>query len=140
MVQSNVSFNKRKGTLRGMHFLVAPYREAKLVRCSRGAIFDVITDLRPDSPTYTRWYGVDLTSDNDKMFFVPEGFAHGFQTLEDDTEVTYQMSEFYTPNTEAGLPYNDPAFAIPWPLAVEVISAKDQEWPAFERSPGERAK
>ena len=130
-VQHNISFNKRKGTLRGMHYQIAPHEEAKLVRCTRGAIYDVIIDLRPDSPTYGQWMGVELTAENHKMVYVPEGFAHGFQTLESDTEVTYQVSQFYTPGAEQGVRYNDPAFGIAWPLNVQVISEKDASWPDY---------
>jgi len=135
VVNTNLSYNARRGTLRGMHFQRSPYEEAKLVRCTRGAIHDVIVDLRPGSPTYMRWIGVDLTADNYRLLYVPEGFAHGFQTLADDTDVTYQVSEFYTPGSEGGARYDDPAFGIEWPLAVTVISEKDASWPDFERTP-----
>jgi dTDP-4-dehydrorhamnose 3,5-epimerase len=131
VVQTNVSFNHTKGTLRGMHYQEPPFAETKLIRCTRGAIFDVIIDLRRDSPTFMQWTGVELTADNHNMLFVPEEFAHGFQTLQDGTEVTYQVSQFYTPGSERGIRYNDPAFDIAWPLAVEVISIKDQSWPDF---------
>jgi len=131
LVQANVSFNTKKGTLRGMHYQEPPYAETKLVRCTRGAIFDVIIDLRRDSPTYLQWIGVELSADDYKMLFVPEQFAHGFQTLQDNSEVTYQVSQFYTPGSERGIRYNDPAFGITWPFAVEVISNKDQSWPDF---------
>jgi dTDP-4-dehydrorhamnose 3,5-epimerase len=131
VVQTNISHNIKKGTLRGMHFQINPYQETKLVRCTRGAIHDVIIDLRPDSPTYGEWTGVELSADNYKMLFVPKNFAHGFQTLVDDTEVTYQVTEFYTPGAERGLRHDDPAFAISWPLPVSVISDKDRSWPAF---------
>jgi len=131
VVQANVSFNIKKGTLRGMHYQAPPYAETKLVRCTRGAIFDVIIDLRRDSPAYMQWIGVELSADNYKMLFVPEQFAHGFQTLQDNSEVTYQVSQFYTPGSERGIRYSDPAFGIAWPLAVEVISNKDQSWPDF---------
>ncbi len=129
--QANISLSLKKGTLRGMHYQVVPYREAKLVRCTRGALYDVIVDLRPDSPTYKEWIGVELTADNYRMLFVPEGFAHGFLTMEDNTEASYQVSEFYTPGAEQGLRYNDPAFGIEWPLEVQVISEKDANWPDF---------
>lgn len=132
IVQANMSYNKLKGTLRGMHYQRAPYAETKLVRAVRGAILDVIVDLRPDSPTYRRWIGVELTADNRRALFVPEGFAHGFQTLEDDTDVSYQVSAFYTPGAEGGARYNDPAFDIQWPLPVSVISDKDAAWPDYE--------
>lgn len=131
VVQANLSFNREKGTLRGMHYQVAPYEETKLVRCTRGAIYDVIIDLRPESPTRRQWIGAELTDTNRHMLFVPEGFAHGFQTLADDTEVTYQVSQFYTPGAEQGARYHDPAFGIKWPLDVSVISEKDANWPHY---------
>ncbi len=131
LVQVNISCNKRAGTLRGMHWQTVPAAETKLVRCTRGAIYDVIVDLRPDSPTYRQWIGVELTAGNYRMLYVPEQFAHGFQTLEDDTEVTYQVSAFYTPEAERGARYNDPAFGITWPLPAEVISDKDRTWPDY---------
>ena len=131
-VQANVSFNKKKGTLRGLHMQVAPYSETKLVRCTRGAIWDVIVDVRPDSATYKKWIGVELTADNYRMLYVPEGFAHGFITLEDNTEIFYQITQFYTPGTERGYRWNDPAFAIQWPLAPIMISEKDQAYPLME--------
>jgi dTDP-4-dehydrorhamnose 3,5-epimerase len=129
--QANVSYNKKKGTLRGMHYQLSPYEETKLVRCTRGSIYDVIIDLRPGSPTYTQWFGVELTAENYKMLYVPENFGHGFQTLEDDTEVTYQVSQFYTPGSERGIRWDDPAFSIVWPSAVQVISDKDKNWPDY---------
>lgn len=135
MVQTNVSYSGRRGTLRGMHYQEAPHREAKLVRCTQGGLYDVIVDLRPDSDTYTDWMGVQLTADNHRMLYVPEGFAHGFITLADDTEVMYQVSEFYAPGAEHGLRYDDPAIGIEWPISVEVLSEKDQTWPAFEARP-----
>lgn len=131
IVQANTSYNKLKGTLRGMHYQNAPYAETKLVRAVRGAIYDVIVDLRRDSPTYKRWIGVELTADNRRALFVPEGFAHGFQTLEDNTDVAYQVSAFYTPGAEGGARYNDPAFEIQWPLPISVISDKDAAWPDY---------
>lgn len=131
LVQANVSYNKKKKTLRGMHYQVAPYEETKLARCTRGAIYDVIIDLRRESPTYKQWIGVELTSKNYKMLYVPKNFAHGFQTLVDDTEVTYQVSQFYAPGCEQGIRYNDPAFGIEWPLEVQVISDKDASWPDY---------
>jgi dTDP-4-dehydrorhamnose 3,5-epimerase len=134
VVQSNVSFNFRKATLRGMHYQVMPYREAKLVRCTRGAIYDVIIDLRPGSQTFQQWLGVELMAENYRMLYVPEGFAHGFQTLEDRTEVIYHVSEFYTPKAEQGIRFNDPAFKIRWPLEVQIISQKDKSWPDFSTS------
>ncbi len=131
VVQTNISYSKHRGTLRGMHFQRAPYAEAKLVRCTRGAIYDVIIDLRPDSPSYRRWIGVELSAATYRMLYVPEGCAHGFQTLVDDTEVTYQVSQFYTPDAEGGVRYNDAAFNIAWPLEVTVISDKDRQWPDY---------
>lgn len=133
VVQCNLSYNPRKGTLRGMHYQVAPHAEAKLVRCIRGAIYDVIIDLRPDSPTYMQWLGVELTADNRRLLFVPEGFAHGFQTLADDTEVFYQVSAFYHPEAERGVRWNDPLFGIVWPeVEQRLISPKDQSWPDYQ--------
>ena len=133
--QTNVSYNKKKGTLRGMHMQLAPNEESKLVRCTRGAIYDVIIDMRPDSETYKQWVGVELTADNYRMLFVPEGFAHGFITLEDNTDVTYQVTEFYTPGAEQGIRWNDPAFNIEWPIEPVVISEKDQAHPDFVDEP-----
>ncbi len=131
VVQCNVSFNHRAGTLRGMHLQNEPHAEAKLVRCTRGAIYDVIVDLRPDSATFKRWIGVELTEENRRLLYVPEGFAHGYQTLADATETFYQVSEFYTPGAEGGVRFDDPAFAIEWPREVTVISPKDAAWPDF---------
>lgn len=130
-VQSNLSFNRKKGTLRGMHYQAVPYAEAKLVRCTRGAIYDVIIDLRRDSPTFKQWFAVELTADNRRMLFIPEGLAHGFQTLENDTEVFYQMSAFYAPAYARGVRWNDPAFNICWPNAERTISTRDQSYPDF---------
>jgi dTDP-4-dehydrorhamnose 3,5-epimerase len=131
VAQCSISFNKRKGTLRGMHFQAPPHAEAKLVRCSRGSIYDVIIDLRPESPTFLQHIADVLSAENGKMFFIPEGFAHGFQTLEDDTEVCYQMSEFYAPEAARGFRWNDPAFNIKWPPAERLILQRDQEYPLF---------
>lgn len=132
VVQANVSFNPRQGTLRGMHFQRAPHGETKLVRCTRGAIYDVVIDLRPDSETYKEWLGVELTADNRRALFVPEGFAHGYQTLAPDSEVFYQVSEYYTPGAEGGVRWNDPAFAIEWPQPDNAfLSEKDRDWPDF---------
>ncbi len=131
VVQANVSYNKVKGTLRGMHFQKPPYQETKLVRCTRGAIYDVIIDLRPDSPTYRQYIGVELTEDNYRMLFVPGDFAHGFITLQDKTEVTYQVTQYYTPGAEGGIRWNDPAFNIRWPIEPVVVSGKDQVHPDF---------
>jgi dTDP-4-dehydrorhamnose 3,5-epimerase len=134
LVQANISYNRRAGTLRGLHYQVSPHEENKLVRCTKGAIYDVIVDFRKGSPTYCEWIGADLTEDNRRMLFVPQGFAHGFQTLVDGTEVTYQVSEFYTPGAERGVRYDDPAFSIRWPLSVSVISEKDNSWPAYAQT------
>lgn len=128
-VQCNVSFNQRKGTLRGMHFQAAPHEEAKLVSCIRGAIYDVIIDLRPGSKTYRRHVGETLSAGNGKAFYIPEGFAHGFQTLEDDSEVFYQMSQFYFPEAARGVRWDDPAFGIEWPPAERIIIPRDREYP-----------
>ena len=134
VVQANLSYNAKKGTLRGMHMQVAPFEESKLVRCTRGSIYDVIVDLRTDSETFKQWIGVELTADNYKMLYVPEVFAHGFITLEDHTDVTYQVTQFYTPGTEVGYRWNDPAFNIEWPLMPHVISDKDHAHQLFEDS------
>ena len=131
LAQCNISYNRHAGTLRGMHFQASPFEEAKLVRCTRGAIHDVIIDLRPDSPTFMQHVGVQLTPDARNMLYVPEGFAHGFLTLEDHTEVFYQMSEFYVPGAARGFRWDDPAFAIDWPAPVSVISARDAAYPDF---------
>jgi dTDP-4-dehydrorhamnose 3,5-epimerase len=131
IVQCNVSFNRRRGTLRGMHFQIAPHEEAKLVRCIRGALVDVIVDLRPESATFKKWEAFELTDDNRSAIYIPEGFAHGFQTLSDDTEVLYQMSEFYSPACARGVRWNDPAFGIAWPLANPIVSSKDASYPDF---------
>lgn len=129
ILQCNISHNHARGTLRGMHLQVKPHEEAKLVRCTRGALYDVAVDLREDSPTYLQWAAVELTEDNRLMFYIPEGFAHGYQTLADETEVFYQMSEYYHPESARGLRWNDPALGIEWPLPVSVISPKDLENP-----------
>jgi dTDP-4-dehydrorhamnose 3,5-epimerase len=128
LVQCNVSFNKRKGTLRGMHFQLPPSAEAKLVRCTKGAIYDVIVDLQQKSETFLQWISVELTADNRKALYVPKGFAHGFQTLEDDSEVFYQMSEFYAPECATGFRWNDPQFKIVWPEEISIISKRDEEY------------
>ena len=129
LVQCIISFNKKKGTLRGMHYQATPHEEAKLIRCTTGALFDVVIDLRPDSPTFRQWFGVEMTAENRRALYVPEGFAHGFQTLEDDTEVLYQMSEFYHPENARGVRYDDPAFGIEWPSSHITISPKDKSFP-----------
>jgi dTDP-4-dehydrorhamnose 3,5-epimerase len=134
IVQCNISYNAAKGTLRGMHYQEAPHAEVKLVRCTRGSIYDVIIDLRPDSPAFKRWIGVELTAVNRRLLYVPEGFAHGFQTLEDDSETFYQVSEFYAPEAEGGVRWNDPAFAIDWPQPDDpILSEKDASWPDYSR-------
>jgi dTDP-4-dehydrorhamnose 3,5-epimerase len=129
VAQSNIGFSYRKGTLRGLHFQRAPHAEVKIVRCTRGAIFDVVVDLRPESPTYKRWFGVELNDDNRRMIYVPEGFAQGYMTLADNTEMNYHTSEFYSPDAASGVRYDDPVIGIRWPLAVTVISEQDRNWP-----------
>ena len=131
LAQCSISFNKRRGTLRGMHYQVAPYDEARLVRCTMGAIYDVVLDLRPASSTFKQWVAVELTSENRRMLYIPEGFTHGFQTLKDNTEVFYQMSELYHPECAKGVRWDDHAFGIVWPSDVIVISDKDREYPDF---------
>jgi len=131
LVQCNISFNHKKGTLRGMHYQVEPHAEAKLVRCTRGAIYDVALDLRPDSPTFRQWLSVELTAENRLQLYIPEGLAHGFQTLEDNTEVFYQMSEFHHPESARGVRWNDPAFGIFWALPVTIVSEKDMAYPLW---------
>jgi dTDP-4-dehydrorhamnose 3,5-epimerase len=131
IVQCGISYNRRKGTLRGMHFQASPYEEAKLVHCSRGAIYDVVVDLRINSRTFKQWVGVELTPTNHRMVYVPEGLAHGFQTIEDNTEVFYQMSEFYRPEYARGLRWNDGSIQIAWPLEPTNISDKDSAYPDF---------
>ena len=131
VVQTNVSYNKRRGTIRGMHYQAPPDEESKLVRCTAGAIFDVIIDLRPGSPTFERWLGLELNADNRSLLYVPEGCAHGFQVLDDDSEVTYQVTAYYAPSSEGGVRWNDPYFAIEWPIAeagAMTISDKDDAW------------
>jgi dTDP-4-dehydrorhamnose 3,5-epimerase len=131
LVQCSVSFNQHAGTLRGMHFQLAPCAETKLVRCTMGVVFDVILDLRPSSPTFKHWLAVELSAENRRMLYIPEGFAHGFQTLIDSTEVFYQMSEFYHPESARGVRWDDPAFGIEWPLAERTISSRDLGYPDF---------
>jgi len=131
IVQCNISFNKKRGTLRGMHYQVAPYEEEKVVSCIRGAIYDVIIDLRQDSPTYGQWLVVELSAENYKMLYVPEGCAHGFQTLEDNTVVFYQMSEFHHPECARGVRWDDPAFGIKWPGGPTLISERDKKYPLY---------
>jgi len=131
VVQCNVSFNPQKGTLRGMHYQQEPFREVKVVRCIAGAIFDAIVDLRPDSSTYREWSWVELSAQNGRSLYVPEGFAHGYLTLTENTEVFYQVSEFYSPGHERGIRWNDPAFRIQWPIEPLIISPKDASHPDF---------
>lgn len=131
LVQCNVSFNERKGTLRGIHYQATPFGESKLVRCTRGSIYDVVVDLRPQSTTFRRWICAKLTAANRHMLYVPEGCGHGFLTLEDGTEVFYQMSEFYCEEAARGVRWDDPAFSIVWPESVQVISERDRTYPDF---------
>ena len=134
LVQANVSFNRAAATLRGLHFQRPPHEEAKLIRCTRGAIFDAIVDLRPDSPTFKDWLGVELTEENGRALYVPEGCAHGYQTLVPRTETFYLVSEFYSPESEGGVRWDDPAFGIEWPPAEKrLLSPKDASWPDFDR-------
>src|ERR1700722_18476447 len=132
VVQCNVSSNTRKGTLRGMHYQAAPKAEAKLVRCTAGSIYDVVIDLRPESPMFKRWIAVVLTAQLRNMVYIPQGCAHGFLTLEDETDVFYQMSEFYYPELARGVRWDDPAFNVAWPAGVEVISERDRTYADFE--------
>lgn len=131
LVQCSVSFNRKKGTLRGLHYQAAPHQEAKLVRCTRGAIYDVAVDLRPAPPTCKQWMAAELTAENGRALYIPEGFAHGFQTLADDTEVFYQMTEFYHPESARGLRWNDPAFKIEWPVSDPILSTRDNNHKDF---------
>ena len=132
LVQCSISHNGHRGTLRGLHYQAAPHEEAKLVRCTAGAIFDVAVDLRPDSPTYARWFGVELSADNRLALYIPEGCAHGFLTLADDSEVLYQISELWAPDAARGARFDDPAFAIDWPGEVVVINDRDRSYADFE--------
>lgn len=131
LVQCNLSFNKKRGTLRGMHYQAEPYPEAKLVRCTMGAIYDVIIDLRPASPTFKQWFGVELTAENRRALYIPIGCAHGFQTLVDHSEVFYQMSEFFHPECARGVRWNDPCFGIIWPIDPPILSQRDQSYEDF---------
>jgi dTDP-4-dehydrorhamnose 3,5-epimerase len=132
LAQCNVSFNTRRGTLRGIHYQAPPYAETKVVRCTKGAIYDIVVDLRPDSSTFKDWIAVLLTATNRCMVYVPEGCGHGFLTLEDESEIFYQMSEFYSAESARGVRWDDPAFQIAWPEKVEVISERDRTYPNFE--------
>jgi dTDP-4-dehydrorhamnose 3,5-epimerase len=134
VAQCNISFNRKKGTLRGMHFQLPPKSESKLVRCTKGKIYDVLVDLRSESATYCQWLAVELSGDNRKALYIPERFAHGFQTLEDNSEVFYQMFEYYAPEYSTGFRWNDPMFSIKWPLQNPFISEKDFSYPPFEKA------
>jgi len=131
-VQLNHSFSSQKGTVRGMHFQHAPFAEIKMLRCIAGSVYDVIVDLRKDSPTFLKWFGTELSAENKKMLYIPAGFAHGFQTLTDDVELIYHHTGFYTPSAEAGIRYNDSAINIAWPLAVSEISERDTNHPLID--------
>jgi dTDP-4-dehydrorhamnose 3,5-epimerase len=128
-VQANLGFSHRAGTVRGMHFQAEPATEAKLVRCTRGAIFDVALDLRPHSPTFRKWFGAELTAENGRMLYLPEGCAHGYQTIEDQTEMYYMTSQYYTPSAVRGARFDDPGFTIQWPMEVTSVSDQDRSWP-----------
>lgn len=133
VVQTNTSFNKRKGTLRGLHFQRKPFAETKLVKCTKGAIFDVIVDLRSESPTFKQWLGVEITAENYKMLYIPERFAHGFITLKDNSEVNYLISEFYNPGVEGAIRWDDPEINIQWPIAMEEMSDRDRKHADFSK-------
>jgi len=130
-VQCNISFNIRRGTLRGMHYQASPFEEARLVRCAMGAIYDVIIDLRPNSKSFKKWFAIELTAEDRRMLYIPKGFAHGFVTLQDRSEVFYQMSEFFRPEYARGVRWNDPAFSVDWPVEVRVMSQRDRDFPDF---------
>jgi len=131
-LQANMGLSSRKGTIRGMHFQQAPALEAKVVRCTRGSIFDVVLDIRPESASFCSWHGEVLSADNGRMLYVPEGCAHGYQTLEEDTEMYYMTSAFYTPEAARGVRFDDPAFQIKWPLAATAVSEQDRNWPLLQ--------
>jgi dTDP-4-dehydrorhamnose 3,5-epimerase len=131
VVQQNIAFSRLKGTIRGLHYQKAPHQETKFVRCTRGSVFDVMVDLRPDSPTFKQWLGVKLTVDDFRLLYVPKDFAQGFQSLEDNSEIQYLVSAVYTPAAEAGIRYNDPNIGIEWPLPVSMITEKDANLPDF---------
>jgi dTDP-4-dehydrorhamnose 3,5-epimerase len=135
IVQESLSYNRIRGTVRGLHLQYPPHEENKIVRCIRGAIFDVIVDLRPNSTTYCQWQGFQLTAENRRALYIPKGFAHGFQTLADDSEIGYQISAFYAPDAAGGYRYDDLAFRIAWPLPVTMISERDLKLPRFEALP-----
>jgi dTDP-4-dehydrorhamnose 3,5-epimerase len=132
-LQANLGFSVHAGTIRGLHYQIAPALEAKLVRCTRGSLFDVVVDLRPASPTYRRWYGIDLSADNGRMLFVPEGCAHGCQSTVDDSEILYMTSAYYAPSAVRGVRFDDPAFGIRWPLPASVVSEQDRNWTFMDR-------
>jgi dTDP-4-dehydrorhamnose 3,5-epimerase len=134
LAQCNISYNRRRGTLRGLHYQAPPNAEAKLVRCTRGRIFDVVVDLRPSAPTFKNWWSAELSADNRDMVYIPEGLAHGFMTLEDDAEVAYQMSTPYRPESARGLRYDDPAFAITWPFEPALIGSNDLAFVPFDEA------
>lgn len=135
-VQANLTFSEKRGTLRGMHYQIAPHKEIKLVRCTRGAVYDVIVDMRPDSPTYLQWLSLELNADNRRMIYIPGEFAHGYMTLQDETEVFYEVGQFYAPEYERGFRWNDPAVNIEWPeIEPLILSNKDQTWPNFVPEP-----
>ena len=131
LAQCNLAFNHKRGTLRGMHFQQAPHAQAKIIRCTRGALLDVIIDLRPESPAYCQWEAVELTADNRRMLYMPEGIAHGYLTLTDEVEAYYHASSPWAPSAESGVRWDDPAFGVAWPFAPDVISAKDAAWPDY---------
>lgn len=131
VVQTSISYNKKRGTLRGMHYQIHPYEETKVVRCTRGSIYDVVIDLRPDSRTFMEAFGIELNYENCRMLYIPENFAHGFITLTDDAEVNYKITQFYSPGAARGIRWNDPAFNISWPVKPEVISDRDRNYPDF---------
>jgi dTDP-4-dehydrorhamnose 3,5-epimerase len=137
IVQASIATNRRKGTLRGMHFQFPPAAEAKIVRCTRGAILDIIVDLRPESPTYLEHLAVELDAENMRSLYVPERFAHGYQVLQDNTNASYEMSECYTPSAEGGLPYDDARLGLPWPLLVTAISGRDRSFRPLDEIEGE---
>lgn len=132
VAQCNISFNKKRGTLRGMHFQEAPHAESKLVRCTMGAIYDVVIDLRPEAKTFMNWLAVELTAENRRILYIPEGLAHGFQALTSNSEVFYQMSEFYDASSASGVRWNDPSFNIQWPITPPILSERDRSFPDFK--------
>jgi dTDP-4-dehydrorhamnose 3,5-epimerase len=132
-LQTNMSMSRQKGIIRGLHYQLAPYGEAKYIRCIRGAIYDVVVDIRHESPTFKQWFGIELTAENRKAMFVPEGFPHAYQALTDNAEVIYSTSCVYTPGVERGVRWNDPAFKIEWPIMHAIVSEKDSTWPDWER-------